>query len=123
MGKYVLCCLGMLALSLPARAGELDNEQLPTSSGKAAMKAAPSGLVKATAGSELDKEAPQQSWRCCRRCCGCWGGCGRCWGCCRCCYPVVACYPTFSCCQPYCGAYAAGYGGGYGAGYGGYYGY
>src|SRR4051812_7571683 len=91
MGKYILCCLGVLALSLPARAGELDNEPSSVRSATVSAKAAAPVLAKAVTGSELDKEAPQQTWRCCR----CGGGCGyRCGGgfCCR---SFVCCYPAY----------------------------
>jgi hypothetical protein len=107
MAKYVLCCLGVFALSLPAWAGELDNEQTPARYVKVATKAAAPVQTNAAMGSELDKEAPQQSWRC-HRCC---------WGCRRCCFscyfgcaPVVCAYPTYCCYRP---CYSAVYGGVY----------
>jgi len=107
MAKYVLCCLGVFALSLPARGGELDNEQAPNRSVKVAAKVSAPVLAKAMAGSELDKEAPQQSWRCHR----CGWGCHRCYhGCCFRCAPVVCCYPTYCCYRP---CYSAVYGGVY----------
>jgi hypothetical protein len=108
--RYLLCCLGLFALSLPARAGELDNEKAPVR--PAAAKATAPVLAKAGTASEMDKEAPQQSWRCCH---GGWG-CGHgCFGgfCCRSCFcfrPCFSCYPSFCCAQPY---YGGCYGGGY----------
>ncbi len=104
MRRYVLCCLGMLALGLPAWAGELDNEG----------KTAPAPAIKASApatakaGAELDKEAPQQAWHCHY---GGWGY-GPAFGCYR---PYWGYgYPGFACYRPY------GFGVGGGFGYGGF---
>jgi hypothetical protein len=113
MARYVLCCLGMLALSLPAWGGELDNEKTPSKSVRAGQQTAASKVAtplaaKTTSGSELDKEAPQQSWRCGRCCWGCrrcYHGCG--FGCC----PTVSICPSYCCYQP---CYTAVYGGIYG---------
>jgi len=123
MQKYVLCCLGILALSLPARAGELDNEGKPATTPAAAKAAAPA-MAKVGSGAELDKEAPQQAWHCHH---GGWGY-GPAYGCYR---PYWGYgYPGFGCYRPYgfgVGIGIGGYGGfgGYGGcgGYGGFGGY
>jgi hypothetical protein len=117
MTRYALCCLGLLALGLPALAGELDNEKGPATS-KAVPQTAPATLVKTSVPAELDREAPQQSCRCY----GGWGFGGG-FGCYRPCF-----YPGFYCYRP-CfyglgyGGYGGfgGFGGGYvGVGYGGF---
>lgn len=103
MTRYLLCCLGVLALTVPSRAGELDNEQSPANSAKAAPRASVPAPATLASGAELDKEAPQQSCR--FRGCGFGGGFGGGYGCYR---------PCYSCYRP------CGYGGFGGCGFGGY---
>lgn len=69
MKRIIITLAVFAAMSLPAMAGEMDRE----ATGKAAP--APTvAQVAPTAGTELDGETPEQSWRR-------WGwGCGRGWG-------------------------------------------
>src|SRR4051812_33029586 len=95
MARLLFCCVALIGLSLPARAGELDQEAARAA--PATPTAKTSALDgKPVAGTEMDKEAPQQSRR--------YGGWG--WG-------------------HYGHGHGYGYGGyrsyrGYGFGYGGY---
>jgi hypothetical protein len=71
MARFFMCCVAVFGLSLSARAGELDREA--ARAGPAALVAKASVLdAKPVAGTEMDKEAPQQSRRY-----GGWGWGGR----------------------------------------------
>jgi hypothetical protein len=97
MARLLLCCVAVLGLNVPGRAGELDRE--PAAAGPATLTAkAPVLDAKAVAGSEMDKDSPEQAWRC-----GGWG-----WGCRPFC--GFGCYRPFcgfgfgySCYRPFCG--------------------
>jgi len=94
MERFFLCCLVGVGLSLPAQAGELDQEAAPAGQSTRTAKA-PVLNAKAVVGSEMDKEAPQQSWR--RGGWG-WGSCSPGFG-----YSCYRPYGGYSCYSPYCG--------------------
>ncbi len=97
MARLIVCCVAVIGLSLPARAGELDQEAARAAPATPTAKASVLD-AKVVAGTELDKEAPQQSRR--------YGGGG--WGH----YGHGHGYGY--------GGYRSFYGHGYGFGYGGY---
>lgn len=69
MMRAMICCLALVAFAPAVRAGELDRDGVKA---KPALVAAAGATAKAPAGSEMDKESPQDAYRWH----GGWGGWG-----------------------------------------------